>query len=414
MINSRDPLPFAPEDRLILAALRLDASRDSAILEALRQPIDWPSLRRRAIIHGVLPLVHTRLAATAPGLVPAETLNELRSICESHDRRVLRLTADLLKVVRLLEDGGVPVIPLKGPALAELAFGDLASRCFADLDLLISPRDIARAREILLGAGILFDAREKAPLPADRLLAMKMKRHLAYRLSPQSTHIELHWQLGGYCYPRALPVAAFFARSEVRVIAGHPLRVLSREDLALHLCYHGAQHYWCKFSHLADFAFIMRQLEPSRWHSVIAAAKQQAVSRIFLTGLYLAQRLLALPMPDEIARVVEAERACLPLARLVHGVLTRHAGEYPALPGQGKFRVLTSDSFRPPLRWIAGEIVPGIITPTDTDHRWLRLPRPLWGAYWLLRPIRQSIKLSHYLVRGKSTPFTKRPHQEKP
>jgi len=408
MTDSRDTLPFAMEDRLILAALRLDTSRDSAMLEALRQPVDWPSLRHRSIVHGVLPLVFARLAETAPGLVPAEMLDELRSIYDSHSRRVLRQTADLLKVARLFEDGGIPVISLKGPALAEQAFGDLASRCFADLDLLISPHDIARAQDILLGAGILFDAREKAPLPAGRLLAMKMKRHLAYRLSPQSTHIELHWQLGGYCYPWALPVAAFFARSEVRDIAGHPLRVLSREDLALHLCYHGAQHYWCKFSHLADFAFIMRQLDPSRWGGVLAAAREQRICRIFLTGLFLARRLLALPLPDEIARLVEEERACLPLARLVHAVLTRHAGEYPALPGQGKFRVLTSDSFRPPLRWLAGEIVPGIITPTKTDHQWLRLPRLLWGAYWLLRPVRQSIKLSHHLLQRKSTPFNKR------
>jgi hypothetical protein len=400
MTNAGDGLSFTAEDRLILAALCLDAAREPALREALHGPVDWPVLRRRAVTHGVLPLVYTRLAGVAPDLVPPETLAGLRAVYDTNNRRVLLLTADLLKVVRLLEVGEVSVITLKGMALAEQAHGDPASRFFVDLDLLVAPRDLARAQAILLAGGIAFDVSEKAPLPAHRL-DNKMKRHQNYRVSPQSVRIELHWQLGDYCYPRALPVDELFARSETRAIAGHAMRVLSPADLALHLCFHGAQHYWSKLGHLADFAAVLARLSPAQWNSVTAMAREQGIHRMFISGLHLAESLLALPMPADIARMVESDPAGAALARQVQAMLARHAGSYPGMLGQGKFRLAISDTPGPALRWLTGEIMSGIVTPTDTDHRWLPLPRPLRGAYWLLRPIRQSIKLTRLLLRRK-------------
>jgi len=54
------------------------------------------------------------------------------------------------------------------------------------------------------------------------------------------------------------------------------------------------------------------------------------------------------------------------------------------------------------VRWLTGKVVPALVTPNATDHRWVRLPRPLWGAYWVLRPIRQMLKVSSLLASRKS------------
>jgi len=396
MTTTRDQLPFSPEDQLILSILRLDASRESAMREALQQPIDWPVLQRRAIMHRVLPLVYTRLAGRGNDLAPSNVLDRMRELYEANSRRVLMLHADLLKVIRLLKAQGIEAIPLKGLVLAELAYGDPSLRHFIDLDLLIASRHLARAQRTLLDAGVALDTHERVPSPAEAL-EMKVKRHQNYRLSPRSARIELHWQLGSSCYPEALPVDACFIRSETRSIAGHPLRVLSLEDQVLFLCYHGAQHYWSRFSHIADFAALAAQLTPSAWGKVIDRSTEQGISRMLITGLYLARRLLALPLPAAIARMVEADRAGDSLTRLVHVTLTRHAGVYPGLPEQGKFRFIIADNFRPLLRWVADEI----LSPSSTDHQWVRLPRLLWGAYWVLRPIRHSIKVLHRSIQKK-------------
>jgi len=206
---TRDQLPFSPEDQLILATLRLDASRERAMREVLQQPIDWSALQHQAFKHSVLPLVYTRLAETVPDRVPPEALEQLHDLYNMNSRRVLVLTADLLKVVHLLEEHDVPVIPLKGLALAEIAYGDAVARSFVDLDILISPSDNAQAQQLLLAAGILCDTHEPTPLPAARL-DQKMKRHKNFRVSQRTTRIELLWQLGSYCHPDALPGRGVF------------------------------------------------------------------------------------------------------------------------------------------------------------------------------------------------------------
>jgi len=112
----------------------------------------------------------------------------------------------------------------------------------------------------------------------------------------------------------------------MRDIAGHALRAMRLEDQALHLCYHGAQHFWGRFSYLADFAHIVAQLDPLQWNAVLAGAKEQGISRMFIIALYLAQRLLALPLPANIANAVERIAPavrwtgwCIPCSRAMPG-----------------------------------------------------------------------------------------------
>ena len=52
-----------------------------------------------------------------------------------------------------LGEAGIPVIPLKGVALAELLYGDLGARVCADIDILVPANDAVRARRIILMNG---------------------------------------------------------------------------------------------------------------------------------------------------------------------------------------------------------------------------------------------------------------------
>src|SRR2546426_10956064 len=83
--------------------------------------------------------------------------DERRSIA----RRNLCLTGDLLSLLELFEARGIPAVPFKGPVLAVQAYGDVALREFRDLDILVTHRDITRARELLLARG--FSAESDPP-----------------------------------------------------------------------------------------------------------------------------------------------------------------------------------------------------------------------------------------------------------
>src|SRR5438445_800859 len=85
--------------------------------------------------------------------MPAGVLDRLRRQAAENARRSLRLTRELVAVVRLGQSHGIPLVSLKGPILSLSVYGDIALRQFADLDVLVHRADVSRARELLLSCG---------------------------------------------------------------------------------------------------------------------------------------------------------------------------------------------------------------------------------------------------------------------
>ena len=69
---------------------------------------------------------------------------ELASTFWTHSLHNASLAEELVQLLRLLGGAGVPVIPLKGVALAESLYGDPALRACADTDVLCRPAMPAR------------------------------------------------------------------------------------------------------------------------------------------------------------------------------------------------------------------------------------------------------------------------------
>src|SRR5690242_12240903 len=112
--------------------------RIRAFLEA---GVDWHKLNSLASHHGVIPLLYTRLTELPAGLVPEDVLAQLASEFRRNTVRNLYLTRELVRILKAFVDEGIPVLPFKGPLLAQQAYGNLGLRVFADLDLLIRPGD---------------------------------------------------------------------------------------------------------------------------------------------------------------------------------------------------------------------------------------------------------------------------------
>src|SRR5208282_2899895 len=73
----------------------------------------------------------------------------------------LRLTAELFRLLDLLERHAIPALPFKGPVLASALYGDLAMRESCDLDVLVRSSDLAGAKRAMLASGYTTD------LPSD-------------------------------------------------------------------------------------------------------------------------------------------------------------------------------------------------------------------------------------------------------
>ncbi len=189
----------------------------SALAEARRlaptAPADWEATRRALYDEGIAALLHGAVAGR--GLFPA-TIEA--ALSEAYTTTAIRNTAllyELERALAALDRAGVPVLLLKGAALAEAIYGDPALRPMADGDLLVQPADRATAQAALRLAGYEPVGEERHPGDTARYESQVALR----KPGPLPTRIELHWSLLDAPYYQArLPMDWFWAGAE-------PLRV---------------------------------------------------------------------------------------------------------------------------------------------------------------------------------------------
>src|SRR4051812_36522110 len=87
--------------------------------------VDWDQFTSLAIEHRIAPLALKNLS----NLLPEDAAARLKSSALKSSQVNLRLTTELFRVVKLLNDARIQAVPFKGPVTAQL-YGDLSLRPF--------------------------------------------------------------------------------------------------------------------------------------------------------------------------------------------------------------------------------------------------------------------------------------------
>lgn len=166
-----------------------------------------------------------------------ETAVELREqSLAQHERTLLwclELELRLLEVKQWFEEAdGVEFRVLKGPAVSHLDEPDPALRSFADLDLLIHPRDMDRAISVLTEHGVERRIPQRRP-GFDRRFA----KGVGMRCS-DGIEIDIHRTLCGGALGFRIPLGDLFAEPEVFIVGGEQFGAMRLESRALHAAYH--------------------------------------------------------------------------------------------------------------------------------------------------------------------------------
>lgn len=283
------PSRFAPEIELLLACSRPASDHESGLAAILACPLHWDKVLRFATHHRLLPALHSTLRSRDD--VPASIQSAIASRFESHQRRVLRFTAELLRIVRQLEQRKIPVLAHKGVALGQFLYSDPAQRQFGDLDFLVRATDVSRARLAL---------QQLRYTPKIQLSPRQEKEYLrtgyehVFGLGHERNLVEIQWQIVPRFYAIDFDMDALFARSMEMELEGLRLRTLSREDQMLVLCVHAAKHQWAQLGMLRDIATLSRL--PVDWRWIASEAQRMGIAHLVAVSLQLAGSLLALDL----------------------------------------------------------------------------------------------------------------------
>jgi hypothetical protein len=258
---------------------------------------DWNSVLQCASDNGVVPLLARFLRAEP--LVPLTIRRDLDKRYTIKAGHNALLAKELQEILQDLQSANVTALAYKGPALAVLAYGDMAFRNpSSDIDLLLRKDDLPRAKQALQSRGYTVSLSE-----SQEEHFLKYRYHLHCERRNPELHLELHWALTPAYWPFPLD---FWNRTRQVNLAGVPVLTLDPECSLLALCAHGAKEQWPKLSQVLDIGQVILSHPALDWDWVFGEARRMQRERILCLGLLLASRCIATPLPsrarEEISR----------------------------------------------------------------------------------------------------------------
>jgi hypothetical protein len=262
-----------------------------------------------------------------PGVAPA--LRRLERVAEL---RQTYLRRRLFEALETMATARIPVVLLKGAALACTNHGSFSERPMGDLDLLIEPGRAAEAHDVLCRSGW---ARRYGPEWDFMYSEMHHLPPLADTRAPKlAVTVELHTEL----FPPQLSSFSFSARQIWE--GAHPLpglpggaKVPSPLHRLLHCCLHFAWSNMLRSSAWKTFRDVAVLCDQGvvDWKEFVEVAGDSGGGTCCYWTLRLAQRLASADVPDE---VLEPLRAALPAPLLK---LLEHHFVRASLKGEARY-----------------------------------------------------------------------------
>jgi hypothetical protein len=342
--------------------------------------LDWEYLFLLARRHAVVPLLYVQLEKHASDLVPREFLRKLKQQYLENAARNTVLTAELCRLIGLFAAAGIEAIPYKGPALASFAYDNLALRRFVDLDVIVKKSDVLKAREVLLNQGY---APTKSLSLTQQEFLLRTQHNMQFARDNRRLIVELHWEVAPHLFASSVSAEKLWQDLVTININGTQVKTLAADDLLFSLSVHGSRHLWERLSWICDVAELI-QRHTFNWTRLLERSANADTERMFLLGLFLAEKLLDARLPPEVKQRCDGDERLESLADSVVEHLFNGTTHVPATSREiFRYNINVRKTLSARARYVVYAF-----RPTDSDLRGRSFPSALNFVYYLIRPFR--------------------------
>jgi hypothetical protein len=297
------------EDKFLLLCCQTeigDNDRDW-LIKIQRDKIDWDYFLKKARGEGISPLVFIRL----PGIIinkndmPEYVMDELRKDYYLNATKNTLIFNELGNIINVFNEAGLRVIVLKGAALAETVYGNLALRSMSDVDLLVKKEDLFSIDEHLKGIGYF-----PSDLSFDDInLSSTYLTTLDYRnTSANSPSFHIHWHFVNSSIPNDsyinnIKMEDIWQDAEKVNIANVETLIMAPHHLIIHLSEHALRvpHSLSKLSLLCDINKAINSYQDRLdWERLIKYSLKFKLDRMVYINLYFASKFLATKIPEGV------------------------------------------------------------------------------------------------------------------
>jgi hypothetical protein len=374
------------EQQLLLCCTRsaINPEYQAEVISFLeKEPeINWQNFLKLAADHRVIPLVGRSLQAISP----PEISQELKAYIGKQTRQSLLLTKELLSVLQILEKEGILAVPFKGAWLAAFAYGNIAHRDFADLDILLHRADLPKAIAVLLKNR--YRDRYEFTL-AER--TERWEKHHEWDLIKDNglVALDLHWGFTERPIYFPLKLEDLQPRLERFNLVGKPILSLSATDALLILCINGSKECWSRLSRVCDIAALISRHQSINWSELLEIATQLGSRRMVFLGLILAKELMGTVLPEPVLKSMQNDNNAILLASEIEKQIFNRIYQ-PMEPVEvSRYYLQMRERSRDRFWYIYHTLkYSGWLTPTPRDREEMNLPEVFSFLYYFIRPIR--------------------------
>lgn len=266
---------------------------DGKIRELLANPLDWDYIIKKSLADGILPFVYNRIK-TNYDILPEETRNRLEKAYLKDTAYKTYLICEAGKVLNSLNNASIPVLALKGIALAETIYSGTVSRSMGDIDILVRKKDLDTAKEKLLKLGYNFHSTNQG-----NHITLIKKDNWNIRL-------EVHWDIVNRINPLQryafkINTDEIWENAAPITVAGEKTLGMYPEDLIIYLSCHLLRDYYASFKWFIDIDRITRYYgERLDWEKLISTAKRYKISKLVYYAFYFVNNFLDGVVPMEV------------------------------------------------------------------------------------------------------------------
>ncbi|MCD7033164.1 nucleotidyltransferase family protein [Metabacillus sp. GX 13764] len=367
---------FSREQNLLLWLSRTDFEKH--IPEKVFDDINWIEFKELALHHRLFSLIYPRLKKFKEQLIPSYIKEELGRLYKSNTMKMMQLSGEMGLISKVLLNGGIHTLFLKGPVLAEELYGSLSLRTSRDLDFLVPLDKLEDAEQLLVSLGYV-----KNDYFPKFLNEWKWRHHhLAFYHPEKHITAEVHWRLSPG--PGKEPqFKELWERKRKSAITHQPVYFLGKEDLFYFLVTHGARHGWSRLRWLADIDRLV--VTNPDWRVAYHLLKRFQCLQLGAQSLLLASQLFQTEIPGAFKEITAGKKA-KKLAENTYFYLKEkvnlHTEPLPEHVSNYHSHYLYSlKSFEQKILFLLNFLYP---YPSDQDK--LPLPKTFHFLYFPLRP----------------------------
>jgi hypothetical protein len=277
-------------------------------LELLADKInDWDGFLNSAYMHGVFPLVYKALKPISS--LDDTVKHRLKSTNLEIASRNMMMTAELLRVVKLLDENGIRTIAIKGPVLSQIIHGDITQRQFSDVDLLVEKSDMYKSLELLSTNG--YASQYPISFLKNNTL-LSVGKDFPTTNTKNNVLIEFHWKLFLDRHIKKSNINLFGDSNYICRINNIPVETLELGALLLYLLLHGSKHYWERIEWIVDIDRLIRlHADEIDWNALGKMAQDMEIEFMYYLGLAVSHELFETPLSENMLAQIKSDSTVL-------------------------------------------------------------------------------------------------------